>query len=96
MASLYEGFGLPVLEAMACGIPVIASHSSSIPEVAGDAAALVDPYDIPRMAEVIATILADQGKRDRMSREGLQQAERFTWGKTAESILRILHEVGAR
>jgi glycosyltransferase involved in cell wall biosynthesis len=94
MASLYEGFGLPVLEAMACGTPVIASHSSSLPEVTGDAAALVDPYDIPGMAEVIATILADQSTREGMSCRGLRQAERFSWGETAERILRILREVG--
>jgi glycosyltransferase involved in cell wall biosynthesis len=94
MPSLYEGFGLPILEAMACGTPVIASHTGSIPEVTGDAATLIDPYNVPATADMMATILTDRRRREVMSRKGVEQAERFTWGKTAEAILTILQGVG--
>jgi glycosyltransferase involved in cell wall biosynthesis len=96
LPSLYEGFGLPILEAMACGTPVVASHAGSIPEVAGSAAALIDPYDIPAMAETLATVLMDQRRRDSMRCRGLKQVQRFTWGKTAQEVLALLHRVGER
>jgi glycosyltransferase involved in cell wall biosynthesis len=82
--SLYEGFGLPVLEAMACGAPVVTSSVSSMPEVAGDAAVLVDPYDIEAIADAIQqTMSLDQAARAQAIRAGSAQAESFSWSKVA-------------
>ena len=85
--SLYEGFGLPVLEAMACGTPVICSNTSSLPEVAGDpsagagpsAALLVDPLDTAALADALRLVLTDDGLRAELRRRGLARAARFTW-----------------
>ncbi|MDW8069111.1 MAG: glycosyltransferase family 1 protein, partial [Anaerolineae bacterium] len=82
--SLYEGFGLPVLEAMACGLPVVCSHTSSLPEVAGDAALLVDPADIRALAAAIERALADETLRATLQARGLERARSFTWEDTAQ------------
>jgi glycosyltransferase involved in cell wall biosynthesis len=84
--SLYEGFGLPVLEAMACGVPVVCSNSSSLPEVAGDAALLVDPLDTGSLAQAMARVLEDAGLRRGMIARGLVQASRFTWEQAARQL----------
>ncbi len=76
--SLYEGFGLPVLEAVALGIPVITSNAASLPEVAGDAALLVDPYDVRAPAGAIAALGGDDAAVAQCGRAGLVQAERFS------------------
>lgn len=81
--SRYEGFGLPVLEAMACGTPVIASRAASIPEVLGDAGVLLDPDDEPGWAETIATVVTDEWQKGRMRKAGLTRAREFTWARTA-------------
>jgi len=85
--SLYEGFGLPVLEAMQCGCPVITSNTTSIPEVAGDAALLIDPHDTSDIADAIHKILTDAGLREDLIEKGLLQAKKFSWDNCANTIL---------
>jgi glycosyltransferase involved in cell wall biosynthesis len=85
--SLYEGFGLPVLEAMARGLPVASSNRSSLPEVAGDAALLFDPEDTRAMAAAIERLLADPAERERLREAGRAQAARFTWRACAEATV---------
>jgi len=82
--SLYEGFGLPVLEAMARGVPVACSDRSSLPEVAGDAALLFDPEDTGAIQRAIERLLGDAAERERLSRAGRKRAAGFTWERTAE------------
>jgi glycosyltransferase involved in cell wall biosynthesis len=85
--SLYEGFGLPPLEAMACGAPVIASNASSLPEVVGSAALLVDPHDSGALAAAIERVLGDQPLRDDLRRRGLARAAQFGWARAAQETL---------
>jgi glycosyltransferase involved in cell wall biosynthesis len=92
--SLYEGFGLPLLEAMACGTPVICSNASSLPEVAGDAALLVDPTDTEALADALARLVADEGLRRELVERGFRQMRRFSWRRCAEETLRVLEGVG--
>ena len=91
--SLYEGFGLPPLEAMACGTPVITSNISSLPEVVGEAGILVDPYNIEEIAQAIRTVLTDPDLRRSMSEKGLERAKLFTWENTARQTIKIYEEV---
>jgi alpha-1,3-rhamnosyl/mannosyltransferase len=85
--SLYEGFGLPVLEAMACGVPVLASNVSSLPEVVGDAGLLVDPYDVDVIARGMVRLWQDEALRHELSRRGLERARGFSWERTASQTL---------
>jgi len=93
--SLYEGFGLPVLEAMACGAPVVCSDTSSLPEVAGDAAILVPPTDTDALAAALNRVLTDADLRADLSRRGMERARLFTWRRCAEEILKALEDAAA-
>jgi len=92
-ASLVEGFGLPVLEAMRCGCPVLTSGVSSLPEVAGGAALYVDPYSVEEIAAALGSLAAQPDLRAALARRGLQRAEGFTWRRTAEATLRVYEEL---
>ena len=87
--SFYEGFGLPVLEAMTCGCPVIASNRASLPEVGGDAAQYVDPDDTEGLAATIRMVLLNEGLAAAMSEKGLEQARRFSWGACARKTFGV-------
>lgn len=91
--SLYEGFGIPLLEAMACGVPVIASKTGSIPEVAGDAALLIDPRNGKELKESMLNLLNDEGLRSELIRQGFRQHQKFSWKKTAEETLGIYETI---
>ena len=88
--SLYEGFGLPVLEAMAAGCPVVTSNSSSLPEVSGDAAILVDPYSVDELADALISVLRSDELKREISKKGVEQAQKFSWNVTAHGILKAL------
>ena len=88
--SLYEGFGLPPLEAMAHGTPVLTSDVSSMPEVAGDAARLVDPLDVDALRAALTELLSDAPLRAELARRGRERAARFTWERTARETLAIV------
>jgi glycosyltransferase involved in cell wall biosynthesis len=90
--SLYEGFGLPPLEAMACGTPVVTSNVSSLPEVVGDAALMVDPRDVEALANAMRRALGEPSLRSAMVQRGLAQAQGFTWARAAGQLLRLYHE----
>ena len=91
--SLYEGFGLPVLEAMACGTPVVASNAASLPEVVGDAGLLADPHSSEALAKTIASVLEDSELAAELSRRGLERARQFTWERTARGTLAVYHSL---
>jgi len=92
--SLFEGFGLPIIEAQAVGIPVAAAGVSSIPEVAGDAALLFDPNDTTEMAHAIRRVATDDAMRTHLYARGLENVQRFTWRESARRSLAVLEEVG--
>ena len=88
--SLYEGFGLPPLEAMACGIPVLTANVCSIPEVVGDAAILINPQEVQEIADGIRRLVEDCSLRQRLRERGLWRAQEFTWDKTAQKTSKAL------
>ena len=90
--SLYEGFGLPVLEAMQCGCPVVTSSATSLPEVAGDAAVIVDPLDVGAIADSIYQVLTDNQLRERLISRGFEQAKKFSWNQTAKIMLDTIRQ----
>lgn len=91
--SLYEGFGLPLLEAMACGVPVISSNSSSLPEVGAETAVYLSPHDSQAWSETMIELLNDPAKRERLSVKGLAHVKMFSWRKTAVKLLQIYNSL---
>ena len=94
--SMYEGFGLPILEAMACGCPVITSSTSSMPEVAGDAALLVDPYEVDDIEDAICKLTNDPALCAELSAKGIQKALEFSWRRTAQQTLDVYRNETSR
>ena len=94
--SFYEGFGLPVLEAMACGTPVVASQSSSLPEVAGPAAILVDPHDADSLVDALDRVLFDDALRAELRAAGRERAQHFTWERAAQELVAAYRSVADR
>jgi glycosyltransferase involved in cell wall biosynthesis len=90
--SLYEGFGFPVLEALACGCPTITSNGSSLPEAAGNAAILVEPDDVAALQQAMLTVLTDPAVRADLHQRALVQAQSFTWTRTAQSTINLLEQ----
>ena len=90
--SLYEGFGLPPLEAMACGCPVVVSNVSALPEICGDAAYYINPYNIDSIAEGIYKVLDDKDLREELIKKGLERAKIFSWDKSAREHLEVFEE----
>lgn len=93
--SIYEGFGLPLLEAMACGAPVITSNTTAIPEVVGNAAMLVDPYDVDSIATTMRRVAIDPALRDELHNRGLIRSRLFSWDKAAEQTWSVLAAAAA-
>jgi glycosyltransferase involved in cell wall biosynthesis len=93
--SLYEGFGLPILEAMACGTPVVASRASCLPEVAEGAAVLVDPNNVDGLATALERVLLDGEAREELIQKGLQRASQYTWQRAAEQLLSVYRTVAS-
>jgi glycosyltransferase involved in cell wall biosynthesis len=94
--SLFEGFGLPVIEAMACGTPVICSNVTALPEVAGGAAILVDPSDVRGLAEALDRVLGDSDLQADLRGRGLARAHQFSWERTASETLAIYRRICPR
>lgn len=86
--SLYEGFGLPPLEAMACGVPVLAARATSLPEVVGDAGILFPPHDVARLCDALHEVLTDRDRHDALAQRGLARAATFSWRRTAETHMK--------
>jgi glycosyltransferase involved in cell wall biosynthesis len=94
--SLYEGFGMPVLEAMACGAPVITSRVSALPEVVDDAGVLVDPYSEPAITEAMGDLLTSPKKRADLSTRGRARSRDFSWRQVAEQTVQVYEQVGGK
>jgi len=91
-ASLYEGFGLPVLEAMACGCPVITSNTTSIPEVGGDSVFYVNPLDVDNITQGMYQILTNIKLRESLRQKGIERSQIFSWDKTAQDVQDIISD----
>ncbi len=94
--SLYEGFGLPPLEAMACGVPVLTSNVCSLPEVVGDAAVLVNPLEVEAIADGIRRLTEDEAMRGKLRNKGLERIRQFSWDETARKTWDVLQAAAGR
>jgi glycosyltransferase involved in cell wall biosynthesis len=94
--SLHEGFGMPVLEAQACGTPVLASNVSALPEVVGDSGVLVDPYNVAAIANGLVRLASDPNLRDQLREQGLKHAASWTWERTAHQTLTVLEQIATQ
>lgn len=93
LVSFHEGFGIPPIEAMACGCPTIVSNISSLPEVCGDASCYVDPHDIENIAERMNNIICDENLRKKLIEKGLHRAKTFSWENSAKQHIKVFEEV---
>jgi len=91
--SFFEGFGVPPIEAMACGAPVITSNISALPEVARDAALLVDPYDIDALADALMRLTEDEALREELRQKGYQRVKQYTWAMSAQKMLSVYQKL---
>jgi glycosyltransferase involved in cell wall biosynthesis len=91
--SLYEGFGLPALEAMCCGCPCVVSNTASLPEICGDAALYCNPLDPEDIARQIRALLEQPGRREELRAKGLERARQFTWDRSTEALLHVIESV---
>ena len=90
--SCFEGFGIPVLEAMGCGVPVVASDRAALPEVCGDAAILVDPFSITAIVRAMETVCFDKALRQDLVREGMERKRLFSWERTADLLWKAVEQ----
>jgi len=93
LPAMYEGFGIPPLEAMASGVPTVVSNLSSLPEVVGDAGVLIDPTSVDSIAEGLLKVISDTDLRQQMIVKGLERAKMFTWENTARKTLEIIESL---
>ena len=91
--SVYEGFGIPPLEAMACGVPVMASKTASLPEVTGDCAVQIDPYDLDSMAQGMEQLYTDAALRQDLAARGRERAKTLTWDAAAQDLMQVYQEL---
>ena len=94
--SLRESFGIPLLEAMACGAPVITSNTSSMPEIAGDAAVIIDPFKPEDITSAMVNLTTNESLKKEVVRKGIEQSSKFSWRSMAENVLTIYKEIYAR
>lgn len=93
LVSLWEGFGIPVVEAMACGVPVVVSNVSSLPEITGDAGLTVNPESVEQIEQAIRTITTDKKLHAKLSKRGLLQAQKFNWKKSTKEVIKVLESI---
>lgn len=91
--SIYEGFGLPMVDAMACGTPIIAADNTCLPEIGGDAALYIDPFSVEKISEGIGKVMGNIERQKQMRTDGLKQVQKFTWNKTAQTVVNIFESV---